>query len=124
MGTNCVCQIVIYQEYRQHVLTLAHDEKLGHLGIRKTYDRVLRHLFWPNLKSDVVRFCAFCHTCQMVGKPNQPVPPAPLHPIAVMSEPFDEVIVDCVGPLPKTRTGNQFMLMWRGGSTTPFSQMG
>ena len=111
IGTDRVCRIVIPQEYRKHVLTLAHDDKLsGHLGIRKTYDRVLRHFFWPNLKSDVVWFCASCHTCQIVGKPNQPVPPAPLHPIPVMSEPFDEVIVDCVGPLPRTKTGNQFML--------------
>lgn len=27
-----------------------------------------------------------------------------------MSEPFERVIVDCVGPLPKTRAGNQFLL--------------
>ena len=27
-----------------------------------------------------------------------------------MGEPFDRVIVDCVGPLPKTRAGNQFLL--------------
>ena len=46
----------------------------------------------------------------MTGKPNQVIPPAPLYPIPVMDEPFFHVIVDCVGPLPKSKTGNQFVL--------------
>ena len=46
----------------------------------------------------------------MVGKPNQVVPPFPLHPIPAMGEPFEHVIIDCVGPLPRTKTGNQYML--------------
>lgn len=27
-----------------------------------------------------------------------------------MGEPFEHVIVDCVGPLPKTKAGHQYML--------------
>ena len=38
------------------------------------------------------------------------IPPASLHPIPAVSEPFSLVIIDCVGPLPKTSKGNQFML--------------
>ena len=45
-----------------------------------------------------------------MGKPNQPVPPAPLHPIPVLGEPFERVLVDCVGPLPKTKSGHQYIL--------------
>lgn len=45
-----------------------------------------------------------------MGNPNQVVPPAPLHPIPAVGEPFDHVIVDCVGPLPKTKCGNQYLL--------------
>lgn len=96
---------------RQQVLSLAHDNNWsGHLGITKTFDRVLRHFFWPGLKSDVARYCKTCHVCQLTGKPNQTIPRAPLYPIPVIGEPFERVIVDCVGPLPKTRTGNQFLL--------------
>ena len=46
----------------------------------------------------------------MVGKPNQPVPPAPLRPVPAVGEPFEHVLVDCVGPLPKAKSGNQFLL--------------
>ena len=57
-----------------------------------------------------MRYCRSCHVCQLVGKPNQVVPPAPLHPIPVIGEPFDRVIVDCVDPLPRTKTGNEYLL--------------
>lgn len=60
---NAVYQIVIPTGLRQNVLSLAHDHQWsGHLGITKTYDRILRHFFWPGLKQDVAQFCRTCHT--------------------------------------------------------------
>ena len=41
---------------------------------------------------------------------NQTVPRAPLCPIPVVGELFERVIIDGVGLLPKTRSGNQFLL--------------
>lgn len=107
-----VYQVVIPSVYRPHVLSLAHDHVLsGHLGVTKTYGRILRHFFWPGRKKDVANFCHSCHTCQYMGKPNQVIPPAPLVPFPALGEPFESVIVDCVGPLPKTKSGNQFSLL-------------
>lgn len=57
-----------------------------------------------------MEFCNTCHGCQLTGKANQVIPRAPLHPIPVLGEPFERVIVDCVGPLPRTRSGNQYLL--------------
>lgn len=106
-----VQQIVVPQSFRSQVLSLAHEHIMsGHLGITKTYNRVLRYFFWPGFKSDVVKFCRSCHTCQLAGKLNQVIPAAPLKPIPVVGEPFEHVIVDCVGPLPKTKSGNQYLL--------------
>ncbi|CAI5669654.1 unnamed protein product [Oreochromis niloticus] len=108
---SVVQQIVVPASLHQHVLQLAHDHSWsGHLGITKTYDRILQHFFWPAMKTDVAKYCNTCHTCQLVGKPNQTVPPAPLCPIPAVGEPFEHVLVDCVGPLPRTRAGNQFLL--------------
>ncbi|XP_048035833.1 uncharacterized protein LOC125261281 [Megalobrama amblycephala] len=108
---NVVYQVVVPSIFRQQVLSLAHDHLLsGHLGVTKTYNRVLQHFFWYGLKRDVVKYCKTCHVCQYAGKPNQVIPPAPLIPIPVIGEPFEHVIVDCVGPLPKTKSGNQFLL--------------
>lgn len=106
-----VYQILIPAPFRQHVLQLAHDHPWsGHLGVTKTYCRVLKHFFWPGLRKDVADFCRSCHICQCTGKPNQVIPPAPLCPIPVIGEPFERVLVDCVGLLVKTKSGNQYLL--------------
>lgn len=111
MDCDVVRQVVVPTKFRSQVLRLAHDHTLsGHLGIKKTYDRVLRYFFWPGLKADVANFCRSCHVCQISGKPNQVIPPAPLQPIPVIGEPFEHIIVDCVGPLPKTKAGNRYVL--------------
>ena len=113
-----VYQIVVPTVYRREVLELAHDLPMsGHLGVRKTYNRVLQHFFWPGLKRDVAKWCRECHTCQLGGKPNQNIPQAPLHPIPAFDEPFSHIIIDCVGPLPKTKSQNEYLLTMMCSST-------
>ena len=43
-------------------------------------------------------------------KPQPSLKPTPLIPIPAFDEPFSRVLVDCVGPLPKTRSGSQVPL--------------
>lgn len=108
---NTIFQIVVPSTYRSQVLALAHDSQWsGHLGITKTYQHILKYFYWPGLKSDVAAYCRSCHTCQIVGKPNQQAKPAPLHPIPAIGEPFERIIIDCVGPIPRTNSGNQYLL--------------
>ena len=45
-----------------------------------------------------------------MGKPNQVIPKAPLQPITVPLELFEKIIIDCVGPLPRTKKGNEYLL--------------
>ena len=88
---------------------MAHDTPMsGHSGVNKTYHKILTHFYWPSLKKDVSQYCRICHQCQMVGKLNHKIPKAHVQPILAFEEPFSRIIVDCVGPLPKTKSGNQF----------------
>lgn len=104
-------QIVLPFCYREEIMRLAHEVPTsGHLGIKKTKARIMKHFYWPTIRKDVVEFCKTCHSCQMGGKPNQNIPPAPLIPIPVVGEPFSRVLIDCVGPLPKTKRGHQYLL--------------
>lgn len=108
---STVSQVVIPQKYRQSILKLAHDSSFaGHLGVRKTLDRIWRNFYWPGIRRDVSKYCKTCPTCQLVGKPNQPVKVAPLIPIPVFEEPFCRVMMDIVGPLPKTSGGHAYIL--------------
>ena len=53
----------------------------------------------------------------MVGKPNQVILKAGLQPIPAFDEPFRRIIIDCVGPLPKTKSGNEYLLTIMCAST-------
>ena len=111
-------QIVVPRAYRPEILNLAHETPMsGHLGVNKTYHKILNHFFWPGLKSDVSQHCKSCHTCQMVGKLNQTIPKASLQPIPAFNEPFSRIMIDCVGPLPKTKSGCQYLLTIMCAST-------
>ena len=104
-------QIVVPKSYRHEILSIAHESPMsGHLGINKTYHKIINHFYWPGLKSDVSKYCKTYHTCQMVGKPNQTIPKAKLQPIPAFDEPFIRILIDCVGSLPRTKSGNEYLL--------------
>ena len=87
--------------YQSEILKLAHESPMGgHLGINKTYNKITKHFYWPQIRHCVAEFCKTCHICQMLGKPNQKIPVAPLKPIPAFEEPFSKVIIDCVGLWP------------------------
>ncbi|KAJ1205101.1 hypothetical protein NDU88_000536, partial [Pleurodeles waltl] len=105
-------RLVIPQEYRTFLLTLAHDIPLaGHLGQMKTWDRLVPLFHWPRMSEDTKEFCKSCETCQASGKTGG-TPKAPLIPLPVVGVPFERVGVDIVGPLdPPTASGNRFILV-------------
>ena len=109
---------MLRQSYRDNVLSIAHDIPLaGHLGVNKTTDRILQHFLWPGIRGSVAKHCKKCHPYQVVGKPNKTILRAPLHPIPDFDEAFSKVIIDCVGPLPKTKAGNEYLLTIMCSST-------
>ena len=96
---------------RQFVLKLAHGDPMnGHLGVGKTYEKLKKNFYWPSLLADVKRVCRNCKVCQVAGKKGQDPPKAALRPIPVVEEPFSRVIVDCVGPLPRSKSGHEYLL--------------
>ena len=106
-----LAQVVVPTPLREELVLLAHEGPLaGHLGVRKTVARLRFNFWWPGMAASVAGVLKCCHTCQVVGKPNQKPPVAPLHPIPAVQPPFTRVLVDIVGPLPPTRAGNKYLL--------------
>ena len=104
-------QVVLPKSYRNEVLNVAHEKPLGgHFGLRKTRTTILQQFFRPGIWKDIAKFCKDCHVCQVIGKPSHDAPPASLHPIPVADEAFTRVIINCVGRLPKTKSGCEYIL--------------
>ena len=90
---------------------MGHDNIVaGYFGVSKTLKRIAKYLYWPKLKKDIKWYVRTCHQCQLVGKPNKKIPLAPLIPIPVTKEPFREILLDVVGPQPRTKSGYNYML--------------
>lgn len=102
---NPVFQVVVPLKFCHLVLQLSHDDA-GHMGVRKTYDRILRYFFLAQTKKkDVSGYIRTCHRCQITGKPNQVIKP----PIPAIGEPFEHILIDCVGPLPPAKSGARYL---------------
>ena len=109
---SVIYQIVMPKVYQSEILKLAHESLMdSHLGINKTYNKITQHFYWPQIRRCMAEFWKTCHNCQMVGKPSQKIPVALLKPISTFEEPFSKVIIDCVGPWPKTKSRNQYCIV-------------
>ena len=103
-------QLVLPVQCCSKVLELAHNIPLaGHLGKDKTRQRVAQQFFWPTLCKDVEEFCRCCPQCQKSG--HKKVPKAPLVPLPIVATPFQKIAMDIVGPLPRSRSGNRYVLV-------------
>ena len=104
-------QIVVPLKFRDKLLQIAHDVPLGgHLGNRKTRQRILQSFFWPGIFIDVAHYCRTCAVCQKTVKKGK-VFKAPLISIPPVDEPFARIAMDIVGPLVRSEKGNRFILV-------------
>ena len=108
---NGVKRLVVPESCRSLVMYLGHTLPwAGHLGRNKTYMRISARFYWPSMYSDIQNYCSTCPVCQQscaVRKSDR----ALLHPLPVISTPFRRVAMDIVGPLVKSSSGCQYILV-------------
>ena len=87
-------RLVIPMKLRKQVLDLAHK---GHQGIVKTKQRLRTKVWWPSIDRQAEQRCRTCHGCQLVWKP---LPPEPLKRTELPTQPWQDLAIDLLGPLP------------------------
>jgi hypothetical protein len=93
---------------------------VGHFGAKKTKDILVGHFFWPKMRRDVERFVARCTTCQ---KAKSWLNPHGLYmPLPVPNAPWEDISMDFVLGLPRTRKGRDsvFVVVDRFSKMTHF----
>ena len=107
---SSINQLVLPVKCRQDVLKIAHSVPLGgNLGHKKTFNRIALHFYWPTMYKEVANFCRSCETCQRFGRHKTCC--VPLVPLPVVEEPFARIAMDIIGPLPRSRSGNRYVLV-------------
>ena len=92
-------QLIVPRAFRNRVLSLGHDCVMaGHLGIRKTLDRILLNFYWPGMFGDVRRFCKSCDICQRTVAKGT-ITRAPVQNMPLVNVPFQKMSMDIIGPI-------------------------
>lgn len=101
---------VVPRPHRKALIGKVH-ESLLHVGVYKTYHKLAERYYWPKMRSDVASFIRRCITCHAI-KPEQRKPPGfMLSKQVSIHRPFELMSADLVGPLPRTRSGNQYIFV-------------
>jgi transposase InsO family protein len=77
----------------------------GHQGLYKTLRRVCEHFTWHKLAADVAAYVKSCNVCLGCKASTQP-PLGLLHSLPVPTAKWEQISMDFVTGLPRTRSGN------------------
>ena len=109
-GDKVCSQIIIPQSLVPVVLEQLHDSVTGgHLGVKKTFNKIREKYHWYRMYRDVERWCQKCDICNS-RKMSQRRAKAPMK-IYNVGAPLERVAVDIMGPLPITKMGNRYLLV-------------
>lgn len=104
-------QVMVPVQLRGRIMELAHGSLMGgHMGIKKTADKIQSAFYWPGIQGDVTRFCKSCDVCQKTVNKGS-VPKVPLEKMPLIDKPFKRVAIDLVGPIgPPSEDGHRYIL--------------
>ncbi len=109
-GSASHMQFIVPKSIREEIFKAMHNSRIsGHLGRKKTTEKLLQRFFWYNLREDVNIWIRKCDICAANQKPVK-TPKAPLGDMLV-GAPLDRICTDILGPLPITSEGNQYILV-------------
>ncbi|ROT65408.1 hypothetical protein C7M84_016621 [Penaeus vannamei] len=93
---------------REGLLKEVHNGKTsGHLGIKRTMEKLRWRVYWVGLRQDVQEWCRTCQVCAAKKGPAQKTR-APLQ-LYQAGAPMERMAVDIAGPFPCTERGNKYI---------------
>ena len=104
--STTTAQVVVPQNLKQHLLTLHHDSSFaGHIGTSKMISVLRNKLYWVGMIKDIHEYVSTCPSCNATKSTSyRAKPPLTLRDPAPHA--FHTMLMDTVGPLPKSHNGN------------------
>ena len=97
-------------EFRSEFLKHPHDQKLvGHLGVKKTLDRVKQRLYCHGCTQCFKNWCRECDLCASWKRTARKLRARMI--TYNVGAPLERVALDVLGPLPTTERGNKYILV-------------
>ena len=97
---------------KTRLLQECHDTPLsGHLGKDKTTEQVKRRFYWPGMDEFIRQYVTSCDACQR-NKPSQQAKMGQLQPLPIPTRPWQQVSMDLITQLPRSRSGNDAIVVF------------
>ena len=94
------------------ILQECHDSLLGsHLGKDKTIEQVKRRFYWSGMDAMISKYVTSCDECQR-NKPSQQATMGLLRPLPIPDLPWQQVSMDLITALPRSRSGNDAIVVF------------
>ena len=100
-------RLVIPKQYRAKLISIAHDN-VGHFSQKKTTTILNYRFTWPKMSTDIAAHILACIPCKQFNKTTHKQ--APFYQRLTISEPYEEIALDLIGPLPRTKHGYRFAM--------------
>ena len=109
-GTGEFLQFLVPKCLREEILQQLHSSlQGGHLGQKKTRERIQQRYFWFEMKIDINNWVLKCDACAANKKPTR-TPRAPLGNMKVGGV-LDRLSIDILGPLIETPRSNRYIMV-------------
>ena len=97
---------------RTRLMQECHDTPTaGHLGKDKTIELMKRRFYWRGMDDDIARYVTTCDACQR-NKPSTQSQMGPMQPLPIPTRPWQQVSMDLITQLPRTRSGNDAIVVF------------
>lgn len=104
-------KVLVPANLRSSLLKTNHDDpKASHCGISKNLARIKNQYYWPSMGKEIKDYVRKCEICQVTKYPNitmRNVMGKQKEP----SRPWEMISLDLIGPLPRSRKGNNYILV-------------
>lgn len=103
-------QLCVPPSLTNQVLLACHDDKsAGHLGVSRTLDKIKKRYFWFGMRRDITQYVKSCADCQTKKRPLER--PKGLMTSIRVTQPFEKVGIDLIGPFPRSKSGNRHVFV-------------
>lgn len=104
-------KLVVPTANRDEVLKFCHDDPTSaHFGIAKTIAKVSEFYYWPRMRSSISHYIRNCLVCG-AQKSSHEARPGLMGQYKKISFPFQLISLDLLGPFPRSKKGNQHLLV-------------
>jgi len=104
--------IALPNSRKNEIMSNFHDHPLSaHLGVDKTYKKIIERYFWPTMYKDIRQFVTSCLSCQKRKADKTPTHGKMLTSPKISGRPFERFTIDYIGPINPPSNGYSYILV-------------